>query len=358
MVRIIYLFLFFSAYSYAQNWSAEKQQFEARNATLKKSILTKTQEISKLKKELLSLDQDLVNKEKQISVFDENAKKQSEIIEKLKEDFLPLKKEISSVEADLKKVLKKYYLNNLDEEPTIAQMAEKKQLQSFIETMAIDLKLRKQEFEKLEAQMKDEEVKLQDLYQTKATLISLIEEVKLKKDNLSQTIQEKQKQPKPTITPVPTVAEIKKEIAKKTTSSGGYLFEIEKPTKESESNKKFDLPLKDFISVNVEGKGIALVYQNVCPIYAPDNAKVVFTGELASYGNVIMLDHGSDIRTVLLGNLNAKIRKYDEVKRGDLIGYAEFETGKKNQLYFEVRKKDFVLNTSQYLNKSLLKSRN
>lgn len=356
---VLFLFIFFSLNVIASPWSREENSLSSKNQNIKKTILSKNAELVQLQKQMKLLDQDLGIKEKQLSTFDESALKQQQAIEAVKESFIPLKKEITELEKDMNRLLKRLYLNNLESEPTISQLAEKKQLHSFIETLAIELKLRKQEFAKIELQMKEEEQKLVDLVSTKQTLLSLIEETKQKKIALAEDLKIKstQKVPPPTVAPsVISKPVATPRVAKNKTED--YLFDISASKDQKNSSKKFALPLKDFISMNVEGKGVALVYQEKTAIYAPDNAKVVFTGELASYGKVIMLDHGDDIRTVLLGNLTAKISKYDEVKQGDLLGYTDYEIGKKNQLYFEVRKKDFVLNTSQFLNKNLLKSRN
>jgi septal ring factor EnvC (AmiA/AmiB activator) len=77
--------------------------------------------------------------------------------------------------------------------------------------------------------------------------------------------------------------------------------------------------------------------------------KVVFAGDLASYGQVVLIDHGSDLRTVLLGKMNIKVKKNDTVKDGDILAYTQSDLKESQNLYFEVRKKNTAQNTILWL---------
>ena len=76
---------------------------------------------------------------------------------------------------------------------------------------------------------------------------------------------------------------------------------------------------------------------------------MVFAGDLASYGQVVLIDHGKDLRTVLLGKMNIKVKKNDTVSHGDVLAYTINDSKDPQNLYFEVRKKNTAQNTILWL---------
>ncbi|MEX1099241.1 MAG: peptidoglycan DD-metalloendopeptidase family protein [Bacteriovoracaceae bacterium] len=108
-------------------------------------------------------------------------------------------------------------------------------------------------------------------------------------------------------------------------------------------------PLEKFVDFKGGEKGVTFKYDDRSPIKASGSGKVVYSGELASYGKVIMLDHGEEVRSVILGDMELKVRKGDKVSQGQIIGYALTENGLKKSLYYEIRKKNVAQNTLQWL---------
>ncbi|NBX92654.1 MAG: M23 family metallopeptidase [Proteobacteria bacterium] len=85
--------------------------------------------------------------------------------------------------------------------------------------------------------------------------------------------------------------------------------------------------------------GVDLVARPGTPVVAPADGQVVFSGERAGYGKVVVLNHGFGIQTVFAHNskLFAPLRAI--VKRGDVIaqvGSTGHSTGP--HLHYEVRK--------------------
>jgi septal ring factor EnvC (AmiA/AmiB activator) len=85
--------------------------------------------------------------------------------------------------------------------------------------------------------------------------------------------------------------------------------------------------------------GINIRTQNGTPVKAVFNGKVLFTGELEGYGNLVIVGHGKEYHS-LYGHLDSiKIAVNKVVRTGDVIalsgdsGSLEGET-----LYFELRK--------------------
>ncbi len=118
---------------------------------------------------------------------------------------------------------------------------------------------------------------------------------------------------------------------------------------------KLELPLQNYVELKKSKEGINLKYSETTPILSPRAGKVVYAGELASYGNVVIVDHGSQVRSVLLGDIVTKVKKGDNLKDRQLIGYTVADLGTIKSLYFEVRKKDQAQNTVSWLNTDNIK---
>jgi murein DD-endopeptidase MepM/ murein hydrolase activator NlpD len=86
------------------------------------------------------------------------------------------------------------------------------------------------------------------------------------------------------------------------------------------------------------------------PIYTTADGKVVFSGWQSGYGNVIVIDHGHNYRTVY-GHLAKKfVKKDDLVSRGQIIakmGNTGTSTG--SHVHYEVHLKGRTVNPKPYL---------
>jgi murein DD-endopeptidase MepM/ murein hydrolase activator NlpD len=109
----------------------------------------------------------------------------------------------------------------------------------------------------------------------------------------------------------------------------------------------FSSPLEGFSDLNYKNKGITFKYKGVNQVLASRSGKIVYSGKLSTYGNVVIIDHGKNTRSVVLGNFNIKIKKGEKVEKGDVLGYTT--KGKNGKLYFEVRKKDKAQKTILFM---------
>jgi septal ring factor EnvC (AmiA/AmiB activator) len=138
-------------------------------------------------------------------------------------------------------------------------------------------------------------------------------------------------------------------------SSTRESIELEKMLKQSLRKskrfaKKFVFPVKDFKLFKRRKNGVNFVYSKSQDLYSPKLGKVVYVGELASYGKVIVIEHANDMRSVLLGTVNPTVKKNQEVDYGQKVGRLVAKNHK-NYLYFEIRKKNKVQNTLAFLKK-------
>ena len=121
------------------------------------------------------------------------------------------------------------------------------------------------------------------------------------------------------------------------------------PFVQAKPDRHFLRPVDDFVTYTASPKGVTFKYQSVQPVKAAGSGKIVFAGDLASYGQVLLIDHGNDLRTVLLGKMNLKVKKNDTVRDGDIMAYTVNDTKDAQNLYFEVRKKNTAQNTILWL---------
>ena len=113
---------------------------------------------------------------------------------------------------------------------------------------------------------------------------------------------------------------------------------------------KFAAPLAAFSEALPSEKGVTFKFDSLQPIRAPREGRVIYNGELANYGKVLMIDHGDDIRTVMLGKFQSTLEKNAAVSAGDILGHTEERT---DSLYFEVRKKNIAQKTIHWMDTSV-----
>lgn len=269
--------------------------------------------------------------------------KQFELDIKLyRERLISLKEEVRVAQDENKKIIRSYLLEseNITTEEwqrkvhlELLKQARQKLINRENELASFQSKV--MEFDlRLEGLRKDEEelaVVIRELENRKKTVMEqYLAQVQSKK-KLEALVQAKELKTK--------ISEVKKEF-------------LQVPIVESKPDRYFSRPLEDFLSFSSGPKGVTFKYQSVQPIKAVGEGKVVFAGDLASYGQVVLIDHGRDLRTVLLGKMNIKVKKNDEVQKGDVLAYTANDGKDAQNLYFEVRKKNTAQNTILWLDQS------
>ncbi|MFG1494741.1 murein hydrolase activator EnvC family protein [Halobacteriovorax sp. GFR7] len=126
-------------------------------------------------------------------------------------------------------------------------------------------------------------------------------------------------------------------------------------SKSSTSTKlvaNFAVPVKKYISTENGKKGITYTVKSGQEIFATKAGKVEYVGSLANVGNVIMVDHGNDIRSIYLGDFASSVKKGQAVDLGSSVAKTRFSIKKGNlsKVYFEIRKKNTAQNTAQLIN--------
>ena len=84
--------------------------------------------------------------------------------------------------------------------------------------------------------------------------------------------------------------------------------------------------------------GIDIAAKSGTPIKAAGSGRVVFSGKMRGYGNLILIRHGDDFFTAYAHNKSNKSKKGQTVKKGQVIAYVG-RTGRSTgpHLHFEIR---------------------
>ncbi len=118
---------------------------------------------------------------------------------------------------------------------------------------------------------------------------------------------------------------------------------------------EFSPPIYGHHGIEYQKKGVTYNFQGKNEVRATKSGKIVYTGSLANYGNVLMIDHGNDTRTVLLGQFDYTVKNGDVVKESQVVGYTNPKSTNglgEGKIYFEVRKNNLAQNTYLLLDKN------
>ena len=181
-------------------------------------------------------------------------------------------------------------------------------------------------------------------------------ELKSNEEELAQVIKDLEVRKKSTMEVYLAKVETKKSLEKTVTKKDikTRLAQVRKELSpianvQQKPDRFFSKPVDDFITFTPSSKGVTFKYQAIQPVKAVGGGKVVFAGDLSNYGQVLLIDHGHDLRTVLLGRMNIKVKKNDTVSDGDILAYTMNDSKEDQNLYFEVRKKNTAQNTILWL---------
>ena len=288
--------------------------------------------LSTLEKEIGSKNNLYLSSLEQIKQFESDIK--------LYRDELKVKQvELKQAQAENKKILQNYLLES--ENDTTEPWQRKVHLE-LLKQAQNKLKTKETELNGYQTKVAEFDEKLAVLHQNEEELGSVIKELETRKKTAMETYLAKVETKKKIETKVQTqklekrIAVVKKELS-------------DAPIIAKRPDRYFGKPVDDFLSYTASPKGVTFKYQATQPVKAVGEGKIVFAGDLAAYGQVVLIDHGNELRTVLLGKMNIKVKKNDTVRDGDILAYTVNDTKEAQNLYFEVRKKNTAQNTILWL---------
>lgn len=197
----------------------------------------------------------------------------------------------------------------------------------------VQLNIQKKELTKLEE-------RFNEYHNIESSLLSAMSEMELRKKNYAEKyldLQGKQKQ-----------------LLKK--SSQMKISRVRKKEGRDLRSKigMFNIPITRFTKFEYRKKGVTFHFDEQDFIRLGRGGRVAHTGKLSSYGNVVVIDHGNETRSVFLGEFSPSVRKNQVLKVGDIVGETKVTGEKAGKVYFEVRKKNKAQNTIYLLDKKEL----
>ena len=305
---------------------------------LRNNITNLNNKIHLLITEIKDLDKRISEKNE---TYVQQMKEMENIDEKVEDYKISLKKSASQIskEYELTKIALNNYLMEVGDSNKRDNLMEKKVYLELLEKKVSDLEKAQEESKNQLASLQSLENTLKNRKMEEGNLYKLIIDLENRKKEVSQKyidLMEDKNVKQEKLDKIIVKIKAKRKIQKKSKNGKAPLF-------------KLSLPLESYSEIKNSKLGVSLVYSETLPISAPYPGKVVYSGELASYGNVLILDHGKEVRSVLLGDIVPKVKKGDIVSKKQLIGYTISDLGTTKSLYFEVRKKDIAQNTSSWI---------
>lgn len=250
--------------------------------------------------------------------------------------------QVKTSQEENKRILKSYLLESENDSTEAWQRKVHLELLKRAQTR---LKAKEEELTSFETRIAEFDTKLAALKKDEEELSVVIKELEVRKkvvmDQYLASVESKKLLEKKVETKkiAAKISEVKKQFS-------------QAPVIISKPDRIFNRPVEDFLTYTASPKGVTFKYSALQPVRAVGAGKIVFAGDLASYGQVVLIDHGDDLRTVLLGRMNIKVKKNDTVNSGDVLAYTRNDSQEPQNLYFEVRKKNTAQNTILWLDQA------
>lgn len=204
-----------------------------------------------------------------------------------------------------------------------------------IESLSVDLEGKEQAMRQLIQDLETQKVELTATEKQKLEKITKEEFERLaKEDDINSLLEETQ-----------AVLSFEKTIAKNATMVKGLPFRwLERPV----AGKMIqDVSLQK--KYNPKGEGLIFETKKNAEVLAPSSGIVVFNGPFQSQGDIIILDHGENVYTVLMGmhKIDAEVGQsvYAGQKIGTMAGYGKNPP----RLYLELRQNGRAIDPKPFL---------
>jgi murein DD-endopeptidase MepM/ murein hydrolase activator NlpD len=326
-------------------------------------------------REILALTKEMNQIEVNLGVHNKKYLKMADVRLKLEEELALAKRNADNDNLNLKKnynetktVLMGILINKLEKTESPSDLLARKVLVRDLQSRLVELDNLMKSNNQIQSAVNEINARLDSSLQTEKELVSIMNELEDRKKELRATIENQNAKKASELT---EFNELKNKMAiendaikrlkkKEIVSQVQVTEEIKIPAQ--------NLPLKQAIGyrspvymtqgIEYNQKGVTFKFQGKNEVLAPGPGRVAYTGTLANYGNVVMIDHGNDTRTVLLGQFDYAVKNGDAVKESQIIGYTNPKTVNglgDGKIYFEIRKNNLAQNTYLLLDKSTIK---
>ena len=337
---------------------------------MKKKIIQQSKMLDEMNKEVSNVEYSLgLQNKKYIKLANDRSKIEETLAAARKNadlDNQSLKKNYNETKTLLMGVL----LNKLEKEESPSDILSRKILIENLQRRLTDLDGVMKNNKTVQDDVERLYQRLEDSMKTEKDLLALMGELEQKKKDLKANIEaesQKKAEAETHFNEVKNKVAMERESTKKAQLKEKLqpiqvTEEIKIPSQNSQSTSiasggDFAAPMTIFQGIDYQKKGITFNFEGKNEVRAPKAGKVVYTGSLASYGNVLMIDHGNDTRTVLLGQFDYNVKNGDPIKASQIVGYTNPRSNNgigSGKIYFEIRKNNLAQNTYLLLDKKTL----
>ncbi len=290
----------------------------------KGKLITLSAEISSIEKDLGKKNNDYLSRINQIETIN------NEIIES-KSFMQQTQKNSQSILLKTKKALNLYLLAYLDEQSE-QELVERKVYEEGLKELINNLKLNINNYNEIQNKLGFLEGKLSELKLAEENLHGVLLDLEERKRVKTQEYIQLNQQKENTESKIVINDLIEKTNAQKKIEKIGSMI--------------LNLPLNNFTNAKFDKKGISLTTSNESDVIAPQSGKIVYSSALSTYGNLIIIEHKEQLRSVILGDFKLLKKRGDNVEVNELIG--KFKKGQ-HKVYFEIRKQNKAQKISQWL---------
>lgn len=344
---------------------------------MKRKLQAQSRAINDMSKEIANVELSLGMQNKKYLKLSQDRAKIEESISRAKKnadfDNENLKKNYNETKSILMGVL----LNKLEKSESPADLLSRKILVENLQKRLVDLQEMMTSNKDIQADVDKLYQRLDDSIKTEKALVGLMNELEQRRKDLRAQIEsENQKKTEAVaqfndsknkmamdreaakkallreqLQPLQVTEEIKipsQPIAQNRVSNQTPVADV------ASGSGEFSAPISLYQGIEHNKKGVTFNFQGKNEVRAPKAGRVVYTGSLASYGNVLMIDHGNDTRTVLLGQFDYNVKNGDSITAAQVVGYTNPRSANgigDGKIYFEVRKNNLAQNTYLLLDK-------
>lgn len=266
---------------------------------------------------------------------------------------------------ETKNILMGILLNKMDREETPTNLLSKKILIENLQRRLVDLDSLIKSNKEVQVEVEKISERLKDSLATEKDLVAIMHDLDVRRKDLRETL-DSETQKKDLATQEFTELRnkmamereaSKKMIKRKEMAPMQITEEIKIPSATQSLDGEFYSPLAIHQEMEHQKKGVTFTFQGKNEVRATRSGKIVYTGALANYGNVVMIDHGREVRSVILGQFDYMVKNGDMVRDSQVLGYTKSRSSTglgDGKIYFEVRKNNLAQNTYLLLDKKSL----
>ncbi len=355
---LIAISIFFSSITFAVGAPENESVNKVDVFEMKRKLQARSNQIYSLGKEISTIENQIGLQNKKFNQINIERSRLEEEINTAKRnadfDSLNLKKNL----AEVKSMITTMLLNRLEKTESPADLLARKVILQNLSNRSIELeslirqnKLYIVDVEKLQQRLSDVENSEKEVL---ALLKSLEDEKLQQKAELESEVklktaeEEEFKQAKNKLAMANDQIKRERKRAEKEPMQITEEIKVPAQTPVTQILDRFKSPIISNKGMEYNQKGVTYKFVGKNEVMATKSGRITHIGPVASYGNVVIIEHEKEMRSVIFGQFDYVVKRGDAVSEGQVIGYTNPDKGQTfadGKIYFEVRKNNIAQNT-------------